>query len=166
MRMGSGPYQTSVGTVPLPVPPAQPGASTATTGGTLVPGTYAYAVAGITGDGRNTGISPAVAITVPAGTNTNTVTLTFAVPTGCFGCAVYRSINGGPLLLVAGSPLISTSPYTDTGFPVSQQQDLPPEGGSDVGMAAHPFAIQMASTARPPEAQPLAGAGRGQVNVT
>jgi hypothetical protein len=87
--------------------------TTATTGGTLAPGTYAYRVTATTANGE-TLPSTESTIVVPSGTSTNTVTVTWAVITGATGYKVYGRTSGSELRLatISGGSTVS---YTDTG---------------------------------------------------
>jgi hypothetical protein len=92
--------------------PAAPTAGTNTTGGTLVPGTYEYRLTKII-NGLETLPSTVVSQVVPAGTNTNTVTLTFANDPAASSYNIYGRAVGTPTLM-ASRPAGSTS-YVDTG---------------------------------------------------
>lgn len=72
--------------------------ATASTGGTLVPGTYYYRVAAIDAVGT-TLASTETSQVVPAGTNTNTVTVNWAVLNGATGYKVYGRTTGAELLM-------------------------------------------------------------------
>lgn len=72
--------------------------ATATTGGTLVPGTYSYRVAALSARGE-TVPSKATTQVVPAGTNTNTVTVNWAAVAGAVGYRIYGRTAGVEHLL-------------------------------------------------------------------
>ena len=92
-------------------PNATPTTTTATTGGSLAPGTYSYRVTALIA-GVETAVSPAVAQVVPAGTSTNTVTITWTAVTGATGYKVYGRTSGTELL-IANLGVVLT--FTDTG---------------------------------------------------
>jgi hypothetical protein len=102
--------------------PSLPTLGTATTGGSLAAGGYGYKVTAFNGNGE-TIASDEAQITVPAGTATNTVTVTWAAVTGAAGYRVYgrgRSPFGGLLATVT-----SGLTFTDDGSGV-------PNGGAPV----------------------------------
>lgn len=76
--------------------PDAPTASIQAIGGTLVPGQYFYAVSAYQGETTvETKALNSVAVTVPAGTSTNEITLTLpALPAGATGFNVYRRAPG------------------------------------------------------------------------
>jgi len=82
--------------------------TTATTGGTLAPGTYYYRIAATNGLGT-TGASEETGITVPTGTSTNTVTVTWEEVEGATGYTVYGRTLGGELLMatISGGSTVS-----------------------------------------------------------
>lgn len=87
-------------------PAAAPGTATATTGGSLIPGTYTFGFTWITQFGE-TALSPTQTQIVPAGTNTNTITVTVpALPAGAIGWNLYFAVVGTttPLYKQPGSP--------------------------------------------------------------
>jgi hypothetical protein len=95
------------------VAPAVAAPTTATTGGTLAPGTYSYRVSTVTLDGTSDA-SAAVTITIAGGTGsttTNTVTVTWAAVTGATAYRVYGRVGGSEGLLAEVTDL----DYTDTG---------------------------------------------------
>lgn len=104
----------------IDMPPAivAPGAATAvvaTTGGTLAPGQYFYALSAYkTTDSQETPASVAVSVLVPAGTSTNKVTLTLpTLPGSADGFNVYRlAPSGGGYLHVATIDMTVMSPPT------------------------------------------------------
>lgn len=75
-------------------PPVATTSSTATTGGTLVPVTYYYKIIAFNTLGQSLG-SNEISQVVPAGTNTNTVTVNWAAVTGATGYRVYRGVAAG-----------------------------------------------------------------------
>jgi hypothetical protein len=85
--------------------------STATTGGTLAPGVYAYRVTATNASGE-TLASTETTITVPAGTSTNTVTVNWGSVTGATGYRVYGRTTGAELLLATVGAVTT---YLDTG---------------------------------------------------
>lgn len=91
--------------------PAVPTSSTATTGGTLVPATYSYRVTALSSYGETT-VSPAKTQVVPAGTSTNTVTISWSAVTNAIGYRVYGRVNGGPEGLLAS---VTALTWIDTG---------------------------------------------------
>lgn len=102
-------------------PPAAPGLTPATTGGSLFAGTYYYEVTAVAGSGT-TAVSPAseASVVMPS-TVTGSVTLTFAAVTGATGYRVYRGTSSGteklvgdiPTSAVSGTP--ATVNWTDIG---------------------------------------------------
>lgn len=108
------PENVEVQQLPTPVNAAF---STATTGGTLVPGTYYYRVSAINANGE-TLASAETSQVVPPGTNTNTVTVNWSavtVPSGVSTVTGYRIYGRsiGAELLIATVGLVTT--YVDTG---------------------------------------------------
>jgi hypothetical protein len=110
---GNGTVTSFVATATSITPPnAAPGVATATTGGTIVPGTYVVGFAWVNANGQTT-LSPTATIVVPAGTNTNTITVTVpALPAGATSAAVYMSQAGGTALTQQGTT--ATTTYTQT----------------------------------------------------
>lgn len=83
---------------PAPITnPAAPTLSTVNTGGALLPGNYYYAVTAWTDTNTlETKNGASAYISVPAGTTTNTITVTLpTLPTGADGFNVYRKKPGG-----------------------------------------------------------------------
>jgi len=125
------------------VAPSKPGASTAsipllslspqiqTTGGSLPGGqTLYYAISAIDANGAEGALSFSVSATIPAGTGTNSVTLTnlsFSANTASFN--VYRGPNPSQLLLLAGSAPVATQ-FADTGGTALTLQG-PPDANYD-----------------------------------
>lgn len=72
--------------------------STATTGGTLAPGTYYYRVAAIDAFGTSLA-STETSQVVPAGTSTNTVRVNWNVVNGAYGYKVYGRTTGAELFM-------------------------------------------------------------------
>lgn len=115
------PYTTAVPAVDDPCGPSGTGlpaigalsSSTATSGGTLVAATYGYKVSalGLYGEGLPSAEKTQV---VPAGTSTNTVTLTWAAVAGATGYRVYGRTSGGPWGLLATVDEFTLT-WTDTG---------------------------------------------------
>lgn len=91
-------------------------ASTDTTGGTIAGGeTLYYAVSALDAAGAESGLSFVVPAKIPAGTNTNTVTLSgFSFSSSTAGFNVYRGFNPVELLLIASSIAVGST-YTDAG---------------------------------------------------
>jgi Putative phage tail protein len=123
-------------------PPAQPvstgvsipllslNASMSSTGGTLAGGqTLYYALSALDGSGGQSGLSFVVPATIPAGTNTNTVTLSgLSFSSGTTGFDVYRGSNPQELLLIASNAAVAAS-YTDSG--ATAQLQGPPDANYD-----------------------------------
>src|SRR5579875_1161270 len=105
-------------------------AAVSPTGGTLAGGqTLYYAISALDGSGGESALSFVVPATIPAGSNTNTVTLSslsFSSTTAGFN--VYRGWNPQELLLIA-SNVAAGATYTDTG--AAPQLQGPPDGNYD-----------------------------------
>lgn len=86
--------------------------STATTGGVLTAGTYGYKATALTQYGETAGSAEKTQV-VPAGTATNTVTLTWSAITGAVGYRIYGRTSGGPWRFIAQVGTVLT--YTDLG---------------------------------------------------
>ncbi len=99
-----------------PVPaPAAPSLVTASTGGSLLPGSTFYMLTAWVGENtQETQGLHAAHITVPSGTSTNTVTITPTVPAGADGYNVYRKKPGGVRYAFLAS-VTGTGDYVDTG---------------------------------------------------
>ena len=93
--------------------PVQSAPATATTGGTIVAGTYYYKITALGSGGETIG-SNEQSIVVPATTATNTVTVNWTTVAGATGYKVYRGItSGGENRLVTTVGAVVTA--TDTG---------------------------------------------------
>ena len=105
-------------------------ASVSSTGGTLAGGqTFYYAISARDGDVGESGLSFVVPANIPAGTNTNAVTLSgLSVSSGTAGFDVYRGINPQELLLIASNVAVAAT-YTDTGAAAELQG--PPDQNYD-----------------------------------
>ncbi len=105
--------------------------ATATTGGTIAPGTYAYRVAAYvtTAQAQSSGSGAAteVSVVVPAGTSTNTNTITWNAVTNATSYKVYGRTPGGQT--TNWTVTAPTTTYTDTGVSGS--------GGAPSGTGAH-----------------------------
>lgn len=97
--------------------PGAPSLSTATTGGTLVPGNYYYVLSAYTGTNTSeTAAGAAALITVPNTTSTNTITVTMpSLPAGATGFNVYRRKPGGSRLLWLRTVVPPTTSFVDNG---------------------------------------------------
>lgn len=95
--------------------PNAPSLVTATTGGTLVPGQYYYVLSAYkTSTTLETKATNINVIDVPAGTNTNKITLTMpSLPTGATGFNIYRRKPGSNVYRWLAST--TGSSYEDTG---------------------------------------------------
>lgn len=91
-------------------------AAISVTGGSIAGGqTLYYAVSALDGSGGESGLSFSIPAAIPAGTNTNEVTLSdLSFSSGTAGFNVYRGPNPSELLLISGNTAIASS-YTDTG---------------------------------------------------
>jgi hypothetical protein len=92
--------------------PTGTGSATATTGGTLVPATYGYKVTKVI-NGVESLATATISQVVPAGTNTNTVTVSWAADAQATAWKVYGRTGGSETLLTtlaAGS-----TQFVDTG---------------------------------------------------
>lgn len=103
------PIGVKVGT--LAAAPSGLASATATTGGVLAPGTYSYRVSAMIG-GVETDASVADTQVVPAGTSTNTVTLTWNAVAGATGYRIYGRDAGTELRLATIGNFLN---YTDRG---------------------------------------------------
>ncbi len=105
-------------------------ATISSTGGTLAGGQmFYYAISALDGSGGESALSFTVPAKIPAGTNTNTVTLSgFSFSSGTAGFNVYRGINPLEVLLI-GSNVAVASNYTDAGATAELQG--PPDENYD-----------------------------------
>lgn len=95
-------------------PPVMGSSATATTGGTLTPGTYFYKVTATNAAGETIG-GTEVSQVVPTGTSTNTVTINWTAVAGASGYKVYRGTSAGGEAVFFTVATGSTVTYTDTG---------------------------------------------------
>jgi hypothetical protein len=86
--------------------------STSSTGGSLVPGTYYYRIVAVTAGGA-TLPSTETSQVVPAGTNTNTVTVNWGPVFGATAYQIYGRTTGAEQLIATVSSTVLT--YVDTG---------------------------------------------------
>lgn len=102
---------------PTPLtPPPVPSVAVVATGGTLVPGTYRYALSYYQGATLQTPATNVVVVTVPPGTNTNQVTLTFATPPDeADGWKVYRRDPTESDFWLLATVADTETSYTDDG---------------------------------------------------
>ena len=100
------------------------------TGGTLTASQNVYyAVSAVDGSGAESGLSFVVAAKVPAGTNTNEITLTgLSFSSGTAAFHVYRGPNPTQLLRIASNVAVATT-FTDIG--ATAQLQGPPDGNYD-----------------------------------
>jgi len=108
---GGGLTNSGYHTIAALTTPVAPTFTTATTGGTLAPGTYYYRITAVSGTGETLASTEASQV-VPAGTSTNTVTLTWAAVSGAETYKVYGRTTGAELLIASA---VSVLTYTDTG---------------------------------------------------
>jgi hypothetical protein len=115
---GNGTVTSFVATpTQITTPVAAPTVATATTGGTVLPGTYVVGFQWVNAQGE-TALSPTATIVVPAGTSTNTITVTIpALPAGATAAAVYVSQAGGTTLTRQGQT--ATTTYSQTTPPTT-----------------------------------------------
>jgi len=112
--------------------PVAPSLSTDTTGGTLLPGNYFYALSAYTGTNTSeTKAGTRIFLTVPTGTSTNTITLTLpATPAGADGFNVYRRGPGESVYSYIASidMTVATPPttYLDDGTTAPNCNRQPP----------------------------------------
>lgn len=105
-------YQGSPVAISAPLQGVSPLTNT-TTGGTLAAGTVvSYRITALVGSAE-TLASPAVSMTIPAGTNTNSVALTWSLVPGATGYKIYGRTAGAELLMATVTANIYF--YTDTG---------------------------------------------------
>jgi hypothetical protein len=95
------------------------GSTTATTGGALVPATYGYKVSALSAYGEGAASAEKTQV-VPAGTNTNTVTLTWTAVTAgtgnpVYGYRIYGRTSGGPWRKIQDIAAAGSPSYTDLG---------------------------------------------------
>jgi len=102
--------------VGLNIPLVSLNAGLSNTGGALAGGqTFYYAVSATDANGEESALSFAVRATIPAGTNTNAVSLTgLSFSAGTSGFDVYRGANPIQLLRIAANQAVASS-FTDTG---------------------------------------------------
>ena len=114
--------------------PAAPALSTATTGGTVLAGTYKVVVAYVTAAGTTSVSEPSFITTTGA-----TSTLTVASPAAQTGATAYRAYisapNGGPMYLQNGAGTAIATPLVLTAPPVTNTATAPTSNGT-VGAAA------------------------------
>lgn len=135
--------------------------STTTTGGTLVPGNYAYRVSFVDPQGGETLACTEVTIVVPAGTNTNTVTVTWYQQGAAYRAGaqssfrVYGRTSGAELRMATA--LLNTNNWTDTGS-VTPSGALPTVNGSarSLGTTTGPFPVPANQTIQFTGAAPAA----------
>jgi hypothetical protein len=108
----TGPVST-----PSPLtPPPIPSAVVATTGGTLIPGTYRYALSYYQGTSAQTPAPNILTVVVPTGTNTNTITLTFGTPPDeATGWKIYRRAPDETDYWLLATVLATETNYLDDG---------------------------------------------------
>jgi len=104
--------------------PSGTGSSTLTTGGTLVPATYGYRVTKVIG-GIESLATSTISQVVPAGTNTNTVTVTWAADAQATEWRVYGRVGGSETLLATVAA--GGTQYIDTGA-ATPGSATPPSG--------------------------------------
>lgn len=130
--------QTAILT-PTLATPVNAAFSTATTGGTLVAGTYYYRVSAINAQGE-TLASTETSQVVPAGTSTNKVTVNWGAVTDATGYKVYGRSTGAELLIAtvgAVTTYIDTGSVTPAGaLPAANTTGLGPGTSTDVTAAA------------------------------
>ena len=92
-------------------------ATFAASGGTLTgAATYYYGISAVDGTGTESALSFIITASVPAGTNTNTVTLnSLSFSPGTSGFNVYRGITPAQLLRIASNQPVAAQ-FTDTGI--------------------------------------------------
>jgi hypothetical protein len=119
------PVATSVG-----IPLVSLDAAVSTTGGTLAGAqTLYYAVSALDGIGGQSALSFTIPAQIPAGTNTNTVTLSgLSFSSGAAGFNVYRGAVPTTLLLIASNAAIAST-YTDAG--ATSELQGPPDANYD-----------------------------------
>lgn len=116
---GNETQASSSGTVSTPAviaPPPIPTPVVATTGGTLVPGTYRYALSYYQTAGGQTPAPNILTVTVPPGTNTNKITLTFELPPDdATGWKIYRRAPDETDYWLLATVLAAEVDYEDDG---------------------------------------------------
>jgi hypothetical protein len=113
----SVPSAPSLGALSIPVLSLSP--TYANAGGILEGGsTYYYAVSAVDAAGNEGDISFTASITLPAGPNTNTVTITgLSFPANSATFHMYRGLNPQILYRIASNVALAAS-FLDTGFPI------------------------------------------------
>ena len=108
----AGTFGTAGAALVLPylATPLNVAASNITTGGSLVAGDYSYRVTAFNANGE-TLASVAAAVTVPSGTATNMVALSWDAVTGATGYKIYGRTAGAELLIGTATDVA----FTDTG---------------------------------------------------
>lgn len=141
----------TAGATAIANPTTAPTLTTATTGGTIPPGTYwaGYTWKDAAGE---TQVSPAASIVVPAGTVTNTITVTApALPTGATGINAYVGAAANDMVFAGTS---ATNAVIVTAEPA--ENAVAPSAGNETG----------ASTAVGKYAQLTANANLGDTALT
>lgn len=114
----SAPSPVSVIDTPDPIDtPGAPIITQTPTGGVLLPGTYHYGLTAWKGTyDQETRGGPCVTVTVPQGTNTNRITITFpTVPTYAEGFNIYRKSPGSNRYYFLTSQTTAQVQYQDVG---------------------------------------------------
>jgi hypothetical protein len=141
---------------PLAGPPTL-GSSTATTGGILTAATYGYKATALTQYGETAGSTEKTQV-VPAGTSTNTVTLTWSAVVGAVGYRIYGRTNTGPWRFIAqvGAAAVSyvdlgtITPDSNRPVPTADTSGVAPNGYSypAVGEDPTPYGLSLEAWTR------------------
>ncbi|BAG41585.1 tail sheath protein [Ralstonia phage phiRSL1] len=104
--------------------PTDLAATSASTGGTMVPATYQYQISAVSKSGEAL-VAPAVNIVIAAGTVTNSVTLTWTAVPGATAYNIYGRTSGALGLVAQVGAGSGTMTFTDTGAPLSNPTQQP-----------------------------------------
>lgn len=112
---------------PAILPPVLDLLSTATIGGSIVPGTYDFAISAVDENGNET-TAGTLSIIVPAGTSTNTITANWSKIRNCKGYNLYKKLTGGGAATYEAAISIAskdTTSYTCTAAITTAAVSLP-----------------------------------------
>jgi hypothetical protein len=117
----------------LAVPDDSPTLAADTTAGTLLAGSYSYAVTVTDGSGGESGLGPTATIVIPAGSATNQIDVSglaqIVTDNGGTGYRLWRSVNGGEWTLINTG---TTDTVTDDGSLCPDCGVTPPDGTTNL----------------------------------